>query len=146
MKMKAIVVVTLTGMAVLSLAACSGPDSATSDPLDATSWVLMAYRKSRPIPGTVITATFEDGQIHGSAGCNSYSGSYEVSDGTIKVGPIAITEMACLDPEGVMDQELMFVQFLQDVQTFRFVDEQLQLFRPDGERPSGEALTFIPPE
>jgi len=98
-------------------------------------------RTSRPIPGTVITATFEDGQIHGSAGCDSYSGLYEVSDGTIKVGPIAITEMACLDPEGVMDQELTFVQFLQDAQTFRLTDEQLQIFTFDS-----EALTFIPPE
>jgi heat shock protein HslJ len=49
--------------------------------------------------------------------------------------------MACLDPEGVMDQELTFVQFLQDAQTFRFVDEQLQIFTSDS-----EALTFIPPE
>jgi heat shock protein HslJ len=141
MKMKAIIMITLVGVFALLLAACSGPDSAASDPLDGTSWVLMAYRKSRPIPGTVITATFEDGQIHGSAGCNSYFGSYEVSGGTIKVGPIAITEMACLEPEGVMDQELTFVQFLQDAQTFRLTDEQLQIFTSDS-----EALTFIPPE
>ena len=138
-KMKYVAVAALAGIAILALAACQGADSAASDPLDGTSWVLMAYRKTRPISGTTITATFEDGRVHGSAGCNSYSGSYQVSGDTITVGAVAITEMACLEPEGVMEQELLFVEFLTDAQTFRLADEQLQTFRPDG-----EALTFVP--
>ena len=141
MKKTSIVVLALVGIVALLLTACSGTDSAASDPLDGTSWVLMAYRKSRPIPGTVITATFKDGQIRGSAGCNSYGGSYQVSYGTIRVSLIAITEMACLEPEGIMEQETMFVQFVQDAQTFRLTDEQLQIFTSDR-----EALTLIPPE
>jgi heat shock protein HslJ len=139
MKMKRVAMVACAGMIILSLAACGGAGSATSDPLDGTSWVLMAYRKSRPIPGTTITATFEDGQVRGSAGCNSYGGSYQVSDDTIAVDEIAITEMACLEPEGIMEQEMMFVEFISDAQTFRFTDEQLQILRSDG-----EALTFVP--
>ena len=138
-KMKYVAVVALAGIAILAVAACQGADSAASDPLDGTSWVLMAYRKTRPISGTTITATFEDGQVRGSAGCNSYSGSYQVSGDTITVGAVAITEMACLEPEGVMEQELLFVEFLTDAQTFRLADGQLQTFRPDG-----EALTFVP--
>jgi len=138
-KMKYVAVVALAGIAILALAACQGADSAASDPLDGTSWVLMAYRKTSPISGTTITATFEDGQVRGSAGCNSYSGSYQVSGDTITVGAVAITEMACLEPEGVMEQELLFVEFLTDAQTFRLADGQLQTFRPDG-----EALTFVP--
>jgi heat shock protein HslJ len=131
--------VALAGIVILALAACRGADSAASDPLDGTSWVLTAYRKTRPIPETTITATFEDGQVRGSAGCNSYGGSYQVSGDAITVGAIAITEMACLEPEGAMDQELVFVEFLTDAQTFRFADGQLQVLRPDG-----EALTFVP--
>jgi heat shock protein HslJ len=138
-KMKYVAVVALAGIAILAVAACQGADSAASDPLDGTSWVLMAYRKTSPISGTTITAMFEDGQVRGSAGCNSYSGSYQVSGDTITVGAVAITEMACLEPEGVMEQELLFVEFLTDAQTFRLADGQLQTFRPDG-----EALTFIP--
>jgi heat shock protein HslJ len=137
--MKYVAVVALAGIAILALVACQGAESAASDPLDGTSWVLMAYRKTRPISGTTITATFEDGQVRGSAGCNSYSGSYQISGDTITVGAVAITEMACLEPEGVMEQELLFVEFLTDAQTFRLADGQLQTFRPDG-----EALTFIP--
>jgi hypothetical protein len=49
--------------------------------------------------------------------------------------------MACLEPEGVMDQELMFVGFLGDAKTFRFGDGGLQIFGSDG-----EALTFVPQE
>jgi heat shock protein HslJ len=136
---KYLAVVTLAGILILSLAACRGADSSSGDPLDGTSWVLMAYRKTRPISGTTITATFEDGQVRGSAGCNSYGGSYQVSDDAITVGAIAITEMACLEPEGAMDQELVFVEFLTDAQTFRLADGQLQILRSDG-----EALTFVP--
>ena len=129
----------LLTMTILALAACSGPGSATSDPLDGTSWVLIAYRKTRPIPGTTITAIFEDGQVRGSAGCNSYGGSYQVSGDTIAVSEISFTEMACLEPEGVMDQETTFLEFLGDARTFRLGDGQLQILRSDG-----EALTFVP--
>ena len=138
-KMKYVAVAALVGITILALAACQRADSAAGDPLDGTSGVLMAYRKTTPISGTTITATFEDGQVRGSAGCNSYSGSYQVSGDTITVGAVAITEMACLEPEGVMEQELLFVEFLTDARTFRLADGQLQTFRPDG-----EALTFIP--
>ena len=42
----------LAGMIILTLAACGGDDQANDDPLDGTSWELIAYRKTRPIPGT----------------------------------------------------------------------------------------------
>lgn len=140
MKTKSLAILALVSIVVLVSAACSA-ESPASDPLDGTSWVLMAYRKSRPIPGTTMTATFEEGTIRGSAGCNSFSGSYQVVDDTIQVDQIAVTEMFCLEPEGVMEQETMLLEFLRDAQTFRFVDEQLQIFRSDG-----EALTFLPQE
>lgn len=140
MSTKSLAILALVGIVVFVLAACSA-DSPASDPLDGTSWVLMAYRKSRPVPGTTMTATFEEGTIRGSAGCNSYSATYQVVDDTIQVGQVAVTEMFCMEPEGVMEQESMLLEFLRDAQTFRFVDEQLQIFRPDG-----EALTFLPQE
>ena len=141
MKTKHIVLVALAGAIALSLAACSRAGPGTGDPLDGTSWTLAAYRKTRPLPETTITATFEDGQISGTAGCNSYSGSYQVSRGAIAVGRIAITEMACLEPEGIMEQETLFTEFLRDAQTFRLINGQLEILRSDG-----EALTFAPQE
>ena len=139
MKRKRLSTVILVAIVLLSLAACDGAGPVTDDPLDGTSWDLMAYRKSKPIPGTTITATFEDGQVTGSAGCNTYFGSYQIDGDIINVGQIAITEMACMEPAGVMEQELMFVEFLGDARTFRLSDGSLQITRSDG-----EALTFVP--
>ena len=139
MKTKTIYLLMLIGLLALTLAACSTSASTAQDPLDGTSWVLFAYRKTTPIPGTTLTASFQDGQVRGSAGCNSYSGEYKVDGNKIEIGPIAITEMACMEPEGVMDQELFFVQFLQDGETLQLEGERLIIRRPDG-----ETLTFDP--
>lgn len=127
---------------VLGLAACNAATPVSSDPLDATSWELFAYRKTRPIEGTSITARFEDGQVRGSAGCNSYGGAYQVNVNKIETGDIAITKMACMEPEGVMEQELTIMEFFWDAQTFKIDAEgRLMIFRSDG-----EALTFVPAE
>jgi heat shock protein HslJ len=139
MKTKLLTPIILISIIALTLMACSPPDLVSGDPLEGTSWELMAYRKTRPIEGTTITAVFEDGQVRGSSGCNTYFGSYEVSGDNITVGELAMTEMACLEPEGSMDQEMFYLEFLMDGQTFRLSDEQLQIFRSDG-----EALTFVP--
>ncbi len=109
------------------------------DPLDGTSWELYSYRKSRPIEGSTLTISFEDRQIHGSAGCNSYGGSYRLVGDKIDFSEIFATLMACPEPDGPMEQETMFLQFLGEAQRFEIVDGQLQVFW------SGhEALTFAP--
>ena len=125
----------LTG---LVMGACSDIGISGSDPLEGTSWELVAYRKSKPIPGRSITATFEGGQISGSAGCNTYFGAYQVDGEKITISDLANTEMACLEPEGLMDQETLILGFLRDAQTFQVGDSQLMIFQSDG-----EALTFI---
>ncbi|MFC2038011.1 META domain-containing protein [Chloroflexota bacterium] len=141
MKKKHVALIVLVALMVFLLAACNGAGDTAGDALDGTSWTLMAYRKTRPIPGTTLTATFEDGEVHGSAGCNSYGGPYQVSGDSIAVGVLAITEMGCMEPEGVMEQETMFVEYLRDAQNYRLVDGQLQIVSSDG-----EALTFVPQE
>jgi heat shock protein HslJ len=123
----------------MMLMACSNSKPLADDPLNGTSWELVFYRKSRVIEGRSITAKFDAGEVQGSAGCNSYSGSYQVVGDTISFGPIASTLMACMDHDGIMDQETMYLAWLQDAQTFRIRDDQLMIFRSDG-----EALTFIP--
>ncbi|MBC8504189.1 MAG: META domain-containing protein [Chloroflexi bacterium] len=124
------------------LTACKGADGISGyDPLDGTSWVLFAYRKTRPISDSTITAIFEDGQIHGSAGCNSFGGTYSVDGDNISFENIAITLMACLEPAGIMEQEQAIMQFIWGARTYQLSDGQLQIFRLDG-----EALTFVPSE
>jgi heat shock protein HslJ len=137
MKIRLIVLTALVGMFLLLMTACG--ENANKDPLDGTSWTLFAYRKSKPIEDTTLTIAFEDGQISGSAGCNSYFGSYEIKSDIITISETGWTLMACLDPEGVMEQEQLFMEYLQDAQRFTLNDEQLMIFQSEG-----EALTFIP--
>ena len=114
----------LVGLAVL-ISACSGIQ--TSELLDGTEWELRNIRKSTPIPGRKITIKFNDGEVSGIAGCNSYFGSVEIKGDAINFGMMASTEMACMEPAGIMDQEQEYLKFLADVVIFEIADDQLIL-------------------
>jgi heat shock protein HslJ len=64
------------------------------------------------IEGTQITATFAGGTVSGSAGCNTYTGTVTPVDDYFTIGGIATTQMACTEPEGVMEQEQAFLTAL----------------------------------
>ena len=138
MKLTSAVMATLFGLSLLALAACAGASPGSGDTLDGTSWELMAYGETKPIPGTTITATFENGQMSGSAGCNTYFGSYQLNGDKMWVVDMAMTEMACLEPEGALEQELVFAELMRGAQTFQLANGQLQILGADG-----EVLTFI---
>jgi heat shock protein HslJ len=141
MKRNSFVVILGLVTIIIILAACSGNDAQPEDPLAGTSWRLLFYRKSTVLEGTETTITFENGQINGSAGCNSYFGSYEVSGQNLTTGQIGATEMYCTEPEGLWEQEVFFLETLNDAQRYELMDERLMIFRSDG-----EALTFEPKE
>ncbi len=87
------------------------------------------------IPGSKVTAEFVDGQINGSAGCNNYFGSYELSGNSLTMsGPFGITEMFCAEPEGVMEQENQYLAALQSVTTYEIKADVLEMFDADGTR------------
>ena len=108
------------------------------DALNGSAWTLAALGDTPPLKGRKVTVKFADGQIGGSSGCNSYGGTYEIKGGKITTRSIAVTMMACADP-GVMEQEQTFQEYLQDAQTFKLSEGQLQIFRSDG-----KALRFMP--
>jgi heat shock protein HslJ len=138
MKARHLATLTLATIILLSMAACALPGLPTGDPLKGTSWRLVLLGGSALIPGTEIRATFEDGQVHGSA-CNSYGGSYQVSGEKLTVDAMFMTEMACMDPQGVMEQEQRYLEMLGMAKTFLLSGGQLQIFVS-----GGEALTFRP--
>jgi heat shock protein HslJ len=78
-----------------------------------------------------ITATFEDGQLQGNAGCNHYVGEYELHDTTITVGTLAMTEMYCVTP-GIMEQESAYFTLLQSVASYRIHGTILTLLNGEG--------------
>jgi len=119
-------ILALSATIMLSIAACSLPGLPTSDPLKGTSWRLVLLGGSAPIPGTQITATFEDGQLHGSA-CNSYGGSYQVSGDKLTVEALFMTEMACMEPQGIMEQEQQYLEMLGMASSFRISGQELRI-------------------
>jgi len=69
-------------------------------PLTGTRWVLTTIAAgdvvSSTIAGTEVTAVFaEDGTVAGTDGCNRYVAEYSVSDGSMTIGALAGTKMAC---------------------------------------------------
>ena len=123
------------------LTSCSSTEAQAADPLDGTDWQLQYYRKTAPISGTTITARFADGQISGSAGCNTYGGVYQIDGPAISISEIYFTEMACIEPEGVMEQEGMYLEYLAEAYRFQLAEEQLLI-----NWTAQETLTFVPAE
>jgi heat shock protein HslJ len=141
MRLRYIITLTPFVVLLLLLSACAGDETTPNDPLNGTSWRLFAYRKTKPLDGTEISANFEEGFVRGSAGCNSYGAPYQLDGEGISLGEIELTAMACLEPEGVMEQEAYLMDFLANVRTYSLEGEQLELYRADG-----EGLFFTPHE
>jgi heat shock protein HslJ len=78
------------------------------------------------------TLSFADGQATGKAGCNSYFGDYDQSGNTLSIPMIGMTEMYCMDPEGIMDQESQYVGILSRIDTFSMNGTQLRMETGDG--------------
>ncbi len=124
----------------LFAASCSALNPAAANEINSTEWQLLYIRKSTPITDRPITISFEDGQVNGSSGCNSYFGEYKINGNEISFGPLASTEMACLDPEGIMDQEYEYLTFLSEVVTYSIEGDQL-ILKKEGQ----DQLTFQKP-
>jgi len=123
--------------------------------LEGTTWAFTAFIEEKMVEGTAmplpmvmdllaeaeITATFEDGTVSGSAGCNTYNAAYTFDGSFVTFETPVATEMACSDPAGVMEQEQRYLGFLKDVTAYRIVGNQLRLETGDG-----RALVFTAQE
>jgi len=82
-----------------------------------------------PIPlvdGHPITLTIEGDTVGGVASCNSYGGSYTLSDGAISISALFQTEMACF-PEETMSAESAYLEALSQVTSVMSSDDSLTL-------------------
>jgi len=116
----------------LSFCSCSkvAEDTIT---IEDTTWVLESYGEQgnlqTVLEGTEITATFEsaEGQVKGSAGCNSYFGDYQVDKNKLSIPMMAHTEMYCMEPEGVMEQETQYLRLLSTAESYEVIEGKLQI-------------------
>lgn len=105
--------------------------AAPKDTLSGTSWTATGVNNGQGAvqsvaAGTSITASFgTDGQLSGSGGCNQYTATYTSADGTIVIGPVAGTRMAC-DP-AVSDQETAYFAALDAATTYAIRGSTLEL-------------------
>ena len=137
----------LIGLIILMVAclpAGSEAEYAIETPIDRlaeTEWALSAIRptsnETPVLTKTAVTLKFEDGQLQGSSGCNSYSATYAVDGRSLTFGPIAVTEMACLEP-GIMEQEAAFLAALSTTSAYDLANEELSLTYASG------ILRFVP--
>jgi heat shock protein HslJ len=108
-------------------------------PFAGIEWRLETYKGSGGSmiginPATTVSALFgTEGSISGSAGCNSYTGSYTHSgQNGISIGPLATTRMYCGEP-GLMDQETACLANLQAAASYQVTsDGKLHLMDASG--------------
>jgi heat shock protein HslJ len=118
---------------IIGLTACG----ATVTALGNKKWVLESYGEQGDLQSilesTEITAVFESAERHirGSAGCNTYFAGYKVKGNKLSISDIANTEMYCMEPEGVMEQEKKYLTLLLHAATFEVEDDQLMIFTSD---------------
>jgi len=127
------------GNLVLNLRAEAGNMIFDAQPvasLTDTAWQVQSYNNGRggvvtSLQNTQLTATFDaQGNISGSAGCNSYRGTYIVAGTQLSIGPLATTRMAC--PEPVMQQENEFLAALGATGQYSIAGDRLTLRDADG--------------
>jgi heat shock protein HslJ/PKD repeat protein len=97
-------------------------------PLNGTFWFLTSINNQAIIAGTQVTAQFYvnpdavSGSVSGLAGCNNYTA--QITPG-VGVGPAATTMKACTTPQGVMEQEQLYLSQLQQATGYSMAGGQL---------------------
>ena len=112
----------VAGLAIFVVAACDStgpganptPEPTAAADLAGTSWTLVSIGATPAIVGAGASLTFDpSGNVSGSTGCNSFSGSYALDGSALTFGPLATTRMAC--EEASMAQEASVLEALAGV-------------------------------
>lgn len=119
------------GNELMTLERAADTDAA---PLVGTTWRLAGFSDNATarsaLAGSNATVVFgADGRVTGTTGCNDLSGPYTTDDARISIGPLAVTERACLDP-GLMLQERELLEALAISATYDVEGDQLTMIDP----------------
>jgi heat shock protein HslJ len=128
-----IVTAPLAALAVLAAAAACGedePGSADLSSLEGTAWLLASGVDAEGWEDVAPTATFVEGTVSGSTGCNRFRASYTVDGDTLELGEIAQTAMGCPPPADAVERE--YAGALESVRAWRAEDDELALLDADG--------------
>ena len=99
-----------------------------------SEWELRDLAGLPVLPDGRPTLSFADpGRISGNASCNRFGGAADLGDGTIKVGPLQTTRMAC--PAEVDAQEKAFLTAIQNANRLELVNGELVVYTESLEQP-----------
>lgn len=109
--------------------------SSAENSLANTEWRLVSFgtagAESPVIEGTTITLKFgADGRVAGSAGCNSYGGSYSERGDSLSFSRLVSTKRACLE-QRANQQEQQYLAALELSGKFKISEIGLKIFYGD---------------
>ena len=132
----------LTAVGALAVVGCGAIGAAQGGQLEGVTWRLSTYianGKPVEVPAAIgATATFANGQVSGSNGCNSYSGPYVASGSSLTVGPLASTLMGCGPVQSAI--EAAFMSAFQAAGSYTATDAQFTIYDTTG----AQTLIFEP--
>ena len=111
----------IVGLALVALAMGVAIANWGDGDLEGPSWTLQGIADPSsgalvaPLPDVPVTARFENGEITGDAGCNSYFGGYQTDGNAIAIGPLGSTQAFC---EAIQEQEDRYLTLLQAATAF----------------------------
>jgi heat shock protein HslJ len=129
--------IVISGAALALLpAGCGTTDVAEAEALGPAGpvWIAEAVGGTAlPNEPAVTLQLGADGRAAGKAGCNQYSGPYQLGDGTLSFGAMISTKMACDEP--VMAIEQAYLAALANVTRYEVRNEsELLLLAADDSR------------
>ncbi len=130
------VVIAGCGATEQTVAPAPEPSATASRPvdLDGSEWILTTLKGADLLPGTNITLGFAEGHAAGFASCNAYGGPYSTAgDGTLSVSVLEVTAQACLEPQGVMEQEDAYLTVFREAAAYQVAGDQLEIQDAAGE-------------
>lgn len=120
-------------IAICVLVSCASTAPPSLATLAGATWTLVSLGGQPLAQGArPPTAVFDGIRLSGFGGCNRYTGQVEdKTPGTIAIGPLAATKMAC--PSPAMEVEDRYFAALAQVTQYRVAGSRLVLSGPSGE-------------
>jgi heat shock protein HslJ len=127
MKCRPVIVRCLIALAGIAAVIGCGDDDGGGAATGTSSFENIAWALESPEGPT---ATFTDGKVSGSAGCNQFGASYTQDGDALTIGQIASTQMACGPPTDAVERA--YLAALERVASWRLENDQLTLADADG--------------
>lgn len=109
-------------------------ETETSSMLEGSQWKLQTLGQGDEqinlVEGAEPTLNFEDGMVHGLAGCNNYFGPFTLEENKLSFGSLGATLMMC--EEELMEIEAAFLESLEAVQSYSILENMMTLQLKDG--------------